>query len=57
MRADGGCHVAGGLDAEAALFCDAEQRFCGLFREERQVDTFPSEGPLVGAGSAGAMPQ
>ena len=49
MRADGGGHVAGGLDAEAAFFCEGEQRFGGLFREEGQVDAFSGEGPLVGA--------
>ena len=49
MRADGGGHVAGGLDAEAAFFCEGEKRFCGLFRDEGQVDVFSGEGPLVGA--------
>ena len=38
MRADGGGHVAGGLDGEAAFFREGEQRFRGLFREEGQVD-------------------
>ena len=49
MRADGEGHIAGGLDAEAALFREGEKRFCGLFREEGQVDGFSREGALVGA--------
>ena len=49
MRADGGSHVAGGLDREAASLCEGEQCFGGFFRDEGQVEVFPGEGPLVGA--------
>ena len=49
MRADGGGHVAGGLDGEAAFFREREERLGGFFRDEGQVDVFAGEGPLVGA--------
>ena len=42
-RADGGGHVAGGLDGDAALFCEGEERFGGFFRDEGQVDVFSGE--------------
>ena len=41
--------VAGGLDGEAAFFCEGEERFGGFFRDQGQVDVFSGEGPLVGA--------
>ena len=40
---------AGGLDGEAAFFCEGEERFGGFFRYEGEVDVFAGEGPLVGA--------
>ncbi len=40
MRADGGGHVAAGLDREAAFFCEGEERFSGFFGYEGQVDVF-----------------
>jgi hypothetical protein len=49
MGADGGGHVAGGLDGEAASFCEREKRLGGLFRQEGKVDVFSGEGPLAGA--------
>ena len=49
VRADGGGHVAGGLDGDAALLCEGEERLGGFFRYEGQVDVFSREGPLVGA--------
>jgi hypothetical protein len=49
MRADGRGRDAGGLDGEAAFFCEGEKRFGGFFRYERQVDVFSGKGPLVGA--------
>ena len=49
MRADGGGQVAGRLDREAATFCERKERFSGFFRDEREVDLFSREGPLVGA--------
>ena len=33
----------------AALFCEGEERFGGFFRDEREVDVFWGERPLVGA--------
>ena len=51
MRNGGGGHVAGGLDRDAASFCEGEERFGGFFRYEGQVDVFSGEGPLVGAAS------
>ena len=44
-----GVEVAGGLDGEAALFGEGEERFGGFFRDEGQVDVLSGEGPLVGA--------
>ncbi len=41
--------LAGGLDGDAAFFCEREERFGGFFRDEGQVDVFAGEGPLVGA--------
>ena len=41
--------LAGGLDGDAAFFCEGEERFGGFFRYEGQVDVFSGEGPLVGA--------
>ena len=32
MRADGAGHVAGGLDGDAAFFCEGEERLSGFFR-------------------------
>src|SRR5215203_5411890 len=49
VRADGGGRVTGRLDGDAAFFCEGEQRVSGFFRDERQVDVFSGEGPLVGA--------
>ena len=40
VRADGGGQVAGGLDGEAASFCEGEERFGGFFRYQGQVDVF-----------------
>jgi hypothetical protein len=48
VRADGGGHVAGGLDGDAAFFCEREKRFSGFFGYEGQVDVLSGEGPLVG---------
>ena len=44
-----GVDVAGGLDGEAALLGEREQRLGGLLRDERQVDAFAGERALVGA--------
>ncbi len=44
-----GVDVAGGLDGDAALLCEGEERFGGFFRDEGQVDVLSGEGPLVGA--------
>ena len=49
VRADGGGHVAGGLDGEAAFLGEGEERLGGLFRDEGQVDVLAGEGPSVGA--------
>ncbi len=49
VRADGGGRVGGGLDREAAPFCQGEERFSGFFRDEGQVDVLSRERPLVGA--------
>ena len=49
MGADGGSHVAGGFDREAAFFCEGEERFRGFLCDERKVDGLSGEGPLVGA--------
>ena len=49
VRTGGWGHVAGGLDRDAASFCEGEERFGGFFRYEGQVDVFSGEGPLVGA--------
>ena len=43
-----GVDVAGGLDGDAALLCEGEERLGGFFRDEGQVDVFSGEGPLVG---------
>ena len=48
-RADGRGDVAGGLDGDAALLGERQERLGGLLRDERQVDVFSGEGPLVGA--------
>ena len=40
LGADSGGHVAGGLDGDAMLFCEGEERFGGFFRDEGQVDVF-----------------
>ena len=45
----GGRRVAGGFDGDAALLCQREECFGGFLRDERQVDGFSAEGPLVGA--------
>ena len=42
-------HVGGGLDGDAAVFCERKERFSGFFCDEGQVDVFSDEGPLVGA--------
>ena len=44
-----GVDVAGGLDGDAALLGEGEERLGGFFRDEGQVDVFSGEGPLVGA--------
>ena len=44
-----GVDVAGGLDGDAALLCEGEERLGGFFGDEGQVDVFSGEGPLVGA--------
>ena len=44
-----GVDVAGGLDGDAVRFGEGEERLGGFFRDERQVDGFSGEGPLVGA--------
>src|SRR5207247_5782164 len=49
VGADGGGLVAGGLDGEAAFFCEGEECFGGFFGYEGQVDVFSGEGPLIGA--------
>ena len=49
MRADGGGEVAGGLDRDAAVFCEGEEHFGSFLRNEGKVDLFSGEGPLVGA--------
>jgi hypothetical protein len=49
VRADGRGDVPGGLDGDAALFCEGEQGFGGLFCGQGQVEVFSGEGPLVGA--------
>ena len=48
-RADRRGDVAGGLDDDALLLGERQERFGGLFRQEGQVDLFSGEGPLVGA--------
>jgi hypothetical protein len=48
-RADSGRHLDGGLDGDAALFCEREERFGGFFRHEGQVDVLSGEGAPVGA--------
>ena len=35
--------TAGGLEREAAFFCEGEKRFGCLFRDEGQVDVFAGE--------------
>src|SRR6185437_7465927 len=42
-RADGGRHLDGGLDRDAALFCEGEERFGGFFGHEGQVDVLSGE--------------
>ena len=49
VGADRGGDISGGLDGDAALLCEGEERFGGFFRDERQVDVFSGERPLVGA--------
>ena len=44
-----GVDVAGGLDGDAALLCEGEERLGGFFGYEGQVDGLSDEGPLVGA--------
>ena len=44
-----GVDVPGGLDGDAVLFGEGEERFGGFFRDEGQVDVFSGEGSLVGA--------
>ena len=43
-----GGDVAGGLDGDAVLFREGEERLRGFFRDEGQVDVFPGEGSLAG---------
>ena len=57
VRADGGGDVAGGLDGDAALLGEGEERLGGLLGDERQVDVLPGEGPLVGAAEQRAAPR
>ena len=45
----GGRHVAGGLDRDAALFRQGEERFGGFFGDQGEVDGLAGEGALVGA--------
>ena len=47
--ADGGSRVAGGLEGEAALLREGEERLGGLLGDQGQVDGLAGEGPLVGA--------
>ena len=49
MGAEGGRDVAGGLDRDAALLREGQERLGRLFRDEGQVDALPRERPLVGA--------
>jgi hypothetical protein len=49
LRAAGGGEVAVGLDGDAVLLGEGEERFGGLFRQKGQVDVFSGEGPLAGA--------
>ena len=49
MRTDHRGRVAGSLDGEATSFCEGQERFSGFFRDEREIDVFAGEGPLVGA--------
>ena len=44
-----GVDLAGGLDGDAALFCEGEERFGGFFGHQGQVDVLSGEGALVGA--------
>jgi hypothetical protein len=49
MRADGGGQIAGGLDGEAPLLGQGQQRLGGLLRDEGEVDLVARERALVGA--------
>src|SRR5205807_3187866 len=40
VRAERRRHFAGGLDGDATLFCEGEERFSGFFRDEGQVDVY-----------------
>jgi len=40
VRSEGRSDLAGGLDGEAALFNEREERFSGFFRYQGQVDMF-----------------
>ena len=44
-----GVSLGGGLDRDAALFCEGEECFDGFLGQERQVDVLSGEGALVGA--------
>ena len=44
-----GAGVAGGLDGDAALLGEREERLGGLLGDQGQVDGLAGEGPLVGA--------
>jgi hypothetical protein len=49
LRAEGGGHVTGDVDGDAAFFREGEERFSGFFCYEGQVDVFWDEGSLVSA--------
>ena len=40
-----GVSLAGGLDGEAAFFCERKERFGGFFRDEGEVDVLSGKGP------------
>ncbi len=48
-RSDRRGDVADGLDSDAPILSQRQERFGGLFGDQRQVDLFSGEGPLIGA--------
>jgi hypothetical protein len=44
-----GVNVAGGLDGDATLVCEGQERLGGFFCCQGQVDVLSGEGSLVGA--------